>query len=563
MTAETIDPAILIPQGIVGRATNYPEFYDEVIAAINDHADLIDNIGTGSTDNQVSVKDPAYAAAGDYNPTTQTGTDDRAAFIAAIAAALASASKTLIIPPGNYKFSKYVNVNGARGLRIVGSAFATIYYPSDDEALVADGTALSSNEARSALLITRSTGVSVDNVSFVGGLYTANGINLGCGLYLRNCVDSAVTRCNQRYGHSLLYQDATAGTSGTGNSIAISGEIVTLTDTDSAFYDGDVGLNITITNAATNNCGVFEILSRTATTVSFRNVGGTAETSSFLWQIDNRDRNTVIDRCRTTQWRGVLAPGPDTTIARSVFELPMTHDITGIGDSFTDDGATTTLRDANGTWDSSVVGMYVRIAFSVSAANDGIYRITAATAATRYTPATLTYANASGVTELTQRGASGGTTSWWIPRGEKVGIGAGVGGLAKSGTTMTLTAAAGSFANSDLGKVINLNGCTTGANASAFIITVVVSSSQVKFENSLGVAEDFSGIWQIDGWDSWSGDEGIVGSSHAIYVFGGKTNIVVDGCSFYGVRRTCVKASGSSAAILGVEVKGCFARECG
>lgn len=50
MAAITIDPNILIPQGSIGRATNYPEFYDEVIAAINDHASLIDSSGGGSSD---------------------------------------------------------------------------------------------------------------------------------------------------------------------------------------------------------------------------------------------------------------------------------------------------------------------------------------------------------------------------------------------------------------------------------------------------------------------------------------------------------------------------------
>lgn len=48
MSAETIDPAILIPRGVVGKATNYPEFYDAVIAAINDHAALIDGGGSSS-----------------------------------------------------------------------------------------------------------------------------------------------------------------------------------------------------------------------------------------------------------------------------------------------------------------------------------------------------------------------------------------------------------------------------------------------------------------------------------------------------------------------------------
>lgn len=57
MTAETIDPNILRPSGEVGRATNYPEFYDAVIAAINDHAALID-VGSGGV--SVDLTLPPY-----------------------------------------------------------------------------------------------------------------------------------------------------------------------------------------------------------------------------------------------------------------------------------------------------------------------------------------------------------------------------------------------------------------------------------------------------------------------------------------------------------------------
>ncbi len=57
MTAETIDPNILRPSGDVGRATNYPEFYDAVIAAINDHAALID-VGSGGV--SVDLTLPPY-----------------------------------------------------------------------------------------------------------------------------------------------------------------------------------------------------------------------------------------------------------------------------------------------------------------------------------------------------------------------------------------------------------------------------------------------------------------------------------------------------------------------
>lgn len=78
MSAETIDPAVLIPRGVIGKATNYPEFYDEVIAAINDHASLIDNIGAGAV---ISVVD--YGAVGDGV------TNDTASIVAAFAVGVA------------------------------------------------------------------------------------------------------------------------------------------------------------------------------------------------------------------------------------------------------------------------------------------------------------------------------------------------------------------------------------------------------------------------------------------------------------------------------------------
>ncbi len=536
--------------------------FDRTVA---DHLDEAFGVGGSADEWSISVKDRTYGALGDWNPTTSTGTDDRAAFIAAIADAIAT-GKTLVIPPGNYRLSKYVNIDSARGLRIQASAFASVYFNSDDQAVVADSTALSNNEARSAFLLTYCTNVTFENVGFVGGDFYVSQINLGCAVYARHVVGLNMLGCTSRYGHSILAQDATANTTGTRDSIAVSSGIVTLTDAALAFKAGHKGRYITVANTTNPaNSGTFEILTASSGTVTFRNAGAVAETSSFAWSIDDGDRDTRVDRCRVELARGNLTPASYTTISKTSFAQPMTNDLAGIGDSFTDDGATTTLRDANATWDASVVGRYVKIVRSVSSANDGTYLITAATAATRYTPGTLTYNNASGVTESTQRGTSGtGTTTWWIPGGDKVGRGAGTAALAKTGTTMTLTGAASSFASTDVGKVLNLSGCTTPANASFFVITQYISSSQIRFENSLGVAEDFSGVWQIDGHDSAAGDLGTYGSSHAIYVFGGgRHDIMIDDCSFLGIRKTCAKVSASSEPAYNITVRNCKARECG
>jgi hypothetical protein len=54
------------------------------------------------------------------------------------------------------------------------------------------------------------------------------------------------------------------------------------------------------------------------------------------------------------------------------------------------------------------------------------------------------------------------------------------------------------------------------------------------------------------------------GSSHGVYIFGGnRSNILVTGCTFRGIRKVGVKISGSSAPIFGVSVKNNYFIDCG
>lgn len=75
---------------------------------------------------------------------------------------------------------------------------------------------------------------------------------------------------------------------GTGDSLAIASGIMTLTDAGAAFRADIVNSRITITgcaNAANN--GTFRIISRpTATTLTFENQRGVAETVALAWSID-------------------------------------------------------------------------------------------------------------------------------------------------------------------------------------------------------------------------------------------------------------------------------------
>lgn len=53
------------------------------------------------------------------------------------------------------------------------------------------------------------------------------------------------------------------------------------------------------------------------------------------------------------------------------------------------------------------------------------------------------------------------------------------------------------------------------------------------------------------------------GSTHAIYYFAGRSNILIDGCTFRGIRTIGVKVSGSAAPIHDVEIQGCTFDTCG
>lgn len=97
MTAITIDPNVLRPTGEIGRAEPQPEFNDEVIAAINDHASLID--GTNQGPGVFNILN--YGAS-----TSNTGVQNIAAFTAAFAAVDAAGGGTVYVPPGTFEVTR-------------------------------------------------------------------------------------------------------------------------------------------------------------------------------------------------------------------------------------------------------------------------------------------------------------------------------------------------------------------------------------------------------------------------------------------------------------------------
>jgi hypothetical protein len=81
-----------------------------VVTAVDEKAARTAISAVGRNDNVVNVRD--YGAKGDWNTTTQTGTDDSPAFEAAYAAARANSgsspngSRTVYVPPGRYRLTK-------------------------------------------------------------------------------------------------------------------------------------------------------------------------------------------------------------------------------------------------------------------------------------------------------------------------------------------------------------------------------------------------------------------------------------------------------------------------
>ncbi len=505
----------------------------------------------------LSVKDSTFGAKGDGV------TDDRAAIQAAVNAAI-SANKVLRIPPGNYKLSGFIDVSNARGLRILGSPFATLTFPSDDTSVHASGNANSDNQARSAFLVRYSTNVVFDGLVFQGGTNIAfDTVNLGCAVYAGgHCQGVTLQNCQTYDGNSIYQHDQITATTSTGASLTAASGVVTLVSSFSVFSAGHVGAQLMISNTSiAANGGVYVIASFVSpTTVTFRAAGVTSESSSFNIVIDDADRGTTLLNCRSVRARSVVTLPDHSRVLGCEFRQPLTHDLTGIPITFAQSGSITTLSCVNGSWQpEEVIGRWVNVMGSTSSANDGLYQITAATARTRFAPATIAYTNASGVVENGSL-ANGG---FCIFRGERSGKGAGASALSKSGSVVTLTSSTAAFSGTDVGKAIRIARATTLGNNGVWTVASVPSSTTVTFANSVGASETFSGAWSLDGYDSTGPSGAAFGSTHAIYVFAGRSDIEVAHCTFEGIRKNCVKASGSATPIRQVTVHHNRATECG
>jgi Pectate lyase superfamily protein/Right handed beta helix region len=464
-----------LPASLVSQAHKYISAAD-----INAHRQAL--IDIRDSFDSLSVK--SFGAVGDGT------TNDRTALQAAIVSAMAT-GKGLHFPPGTYKISRSLLIDGANRLTLTASAFATIVFPSDDVTI--DGDVLSDciglgnpdQAARAGFMIKNSTGVSINNLTFQGGTHPQIfDINIGCAFYI------AGTTTNTQIIDCAVYN----------GSQAVLHE-----------QNGDTNHNLTVIGTHSYNC------------------------------------------------RSTFTPAKGTTILGCHFYRPMTQDRTGRVTSFFKSGTSITIACPRGSFQSADVGKYVYISGSTS--NDGgPYLITAITPKTGTAAGTLTYTRASGgASEL-----SLATTRFFVPNGERVGVGNGATALAKSGSTMTLTksAAGAAFTSADIGKAIRITGATTAANNTAAVILTVPSSTTLTYTYAGGTAETYAGAWSIDSYDNVRDSGMVYGSTHAIYMFAGRGEVSIIGCRFYGIRGSAVKISGSTAPIESVIVQGCFMQEC-
>lgn len=524
------------------------------------HTDGLSILGTGAIGSPLTGASITAINVLAYAGVDSTGaTDSRAGLMNAFAAAIA-AKLDLYFPPGRYLITKYLYVTGASRLRVFGRG-ATIVYPSDNQALVADGTANNNNAARSAILMKYCKHVTFEGVGFEGGQsILTDSANIGAAVYERNCRRTTMRDCKLLYGGSLHQQDQQPDTNGTGDSLAVAAGVVTLTDAAALFLPGHVDSRLTINNCTNPaNHGTFTITAYiSATQVQYKNSEAVAEVSSFRWVVEDGDFGTLMENCDQDRARHVNSLPSYSEVRGGTYRWPTAFmDMCGCGDMLAIAGTTVTLTDAAGRFTPTHDGKYIQIAGATTGANNGIFKLT-------YISATqVSWTNAAGAAEVYPG-------NWWIMNAEKTGLGAGAGAWTVAAGVATLTSATASFTPLDVGKALLLRNPANNVNRDqVYQVASYISPTQITTVTATAVAEAFAGVWTLDSFDE-TGAAGIgAGSTHAFYIFSGnngvrgREHILFDGVTFIGNRTCCIKGSGSASPLRDILVRNCKAYECG
>lgn len=479
---------------------------------------------------------------------------------------------------GLFWTDKRVHIHGAVGLHIQSDGMGGIRYPSDDVSVgtenipgISDVVPIS--KTRAALLLSYCTDCTIERMKFVGGTNPdLININQAPGIAATRTRGLTVLKCTSVYGGSLLQQDdGRFNSTGTGDQIEIADGVATMTGSEATFSRGVVGRTITISGTTdTRLCGSYIVASYISpNSITFAApTGAFPESSSFKWFINNGDDQTTVQDCRIYGARNVLNTCTNSRVLNCHFELPANLDICGTGGKFLLEGDIVTFTSAVERFLPSHHGKYFKIVGALSSdandptatvPNNGTFKIT-------YIDAThISWTNASGRSEVFP--TSPGST-WWVINGDKAGEGAGAGALSQLGGPdhlLTVTASSAMFSVDDVASVLRINGATTRQFNGSFPIVSYVSPTVVIVQNAidLDVTEAFTGVITIDHWDHGTLKGDSIGSTHAIYIFAGRSNILVDGCTFKNIRTTAMKVSGSTIPIQNIRFTNNYAVECG
>lgn len=165
---------------------------------------------------------------------------------------------------------------------------------------------------------------------------------------------------------------------------AAAGSFQVLTDTSGPFHKEAVGLLITVTGAAAQNNGTFQVTQYfSANSIGISNAGGISETpGSATWTLFDSTNDSIAvvedpDDGFTTTVRYTAADAPLVDMSGVTFPLQSNAlGRSGTGDTLsaaTADGYQT-LDDAGADWTSGDIGRYITIA-SASSGNNGTFLI--------------------------------------------------------------------------------------------------------------------------------------------------------------------------------------------